>query len=1456
MVLESLESRCLLAGDIVTLGSSSGSSPTIDMATIERVARTARYVPGFGPSDFISHFSSMTSGQAEGQDNGTQPVAEPNRFTIIQEVEPNDSRTTAQPLPLGTTTQEFDSINVLGQAVGGDTDFFRFDLRAGDILGVNVDFAQDLSIQDSTGRELIGSDLDLNAFLATGSPLPSGGLASASYVIPEDGTYYTAVTQGLGEYVLELQVYRPILESEPVGARQVIYLDFDGETLDASIFGVDQTARLSPMRDFLENWGLTAADEDAVIDAVIDHVTFVVYEHIAANGNNGDYDSTGNPGDFGVTILNSRDHSDPWGQPHVSRVIIGGTQVELFGEEIGIYGIAESIDVGNFVTNETAVVLLDTLSLPAEDDDPEFPISINTIPRSPTFTMPQLIGRVVGSITAHEVGHYFGAWHTDDSNDVLDIMDTAPPITQDAGVGPDGIAGTADDVLVTFNVDRFDPDQPPFTGIQDGINVIAFGLSTGGGLREVPGSVRGTKFHDLNENGRRDPGEPGLANFVIFADLNGNGVLDDGEPFAVTRADGSYSLNLDSGTYLIREQPRDGWRQTYPQDNRGHIVTVGDGQIVSGIDFGNARVVAGISGVVWQDFDEDGVRDEDEPGLGNVFVWADLNGDGRVSLGEPSTFTNKYGEYTLQLDPFQNYTIRARFGPGFTQTFPAQNAAQTVYLPPHTLVTDVDFGVSAQRYSFGDAPAPYPVSIEADGARHGILQGFQLGPTLGNGTFDGMNSGDGQGNPYHDGVEFLTPLIAGDEATISVDVRLGGHSRGYLHGWIDFNGDEIWDAGEKLVFRDGDGNLLGQNARLGEGTHTLTFAVPADAMAGDLVARFRYGWERDMKPTGLALAGEVEDYVVSVVGNIPRANDDTFTVDQDTVNNVFDVLENDSPSAAGGLRVQSVMSPTSQGGTAEVSGDQQTVIYTPAFGFFGSDSFEYTITDDSGNTASATVFVTVTPTFADPMAIDDQAFVGRNSSRLIDVLANDILGANPPVRINGIISGPSNGTAVVDTAGTTDPSDDTIRYTPNTNFEGVDQFRYEIIDIAGNTSQATVTVFVGDAFSDDLVRYSLEFTNTAGQPISEISVGGEFYMTVFVADVREGIVPSEMGVFSAWVDVLYDRNLVSIAGPLVFEGDYQTVPDGQVAFPGVIDGAGAFRDPGDPPPGPGNKELFRARFRAEVPGTATFLTDPANDISDPVSMPGVVGDQDTLIYSPPSVVGIQEITYIGDSITILPAGSNPASSNSEGENPLHNYVNPNDVNGDGRVNAFDVLLLVGWLHNGQPNPNGEGEGLPMFPDTNNDRRVNPLDVLSVVSEIHGRTLAARGEGEGEPVLLSDSFLKSEDLAPTSFVETQPLDVGSAFTQHMNQFSVLSSAESMANDSSLRSSLSDSLSLYSSLQRRGSLDGLVGPQRLPAQPADQHAAALDSWLNEESVAGSTSEALEQDFLEDVLKGWNG
>ena len=66
---------------------------------------------------------------------------------------------------------------------------------------------------------------------------------------------------------------------------------------------------------------------------------------------------------FRLRILNSRDHADPFGKPNVSRLIVGGTIAE---SGIATIGIAQSIDPGNFATEETAVVLLDVLSAPAD----------------------------------------------------------------------------------------------------------------------------------------------------------------------------------------------------------------------------------------------------------------------------------------------------------------------------------------------------------------------------------------------------------------------------------------------------------------------------------------------------------------------------------------------------------------------------------------------------------------------------------------------------------------------------------------------------------------------------------------------------------------------------------------------------------------------------------------------------------------------------------------------------------------------------------------------------------------------------------------------------------------------------------------------------------------------------------------------------------------------------------
>ena len=96
--------------------------------------------------------------------------------------------------------------------------------------------------------------------------------------------------------------------------------------------------------------------------------------------------------------------------------------------------------------------------------------------------------------------------------------------------------------------------------------------------------AEGTKFHDLDADGKRDTGEPGLAGWRIWADYNNNGVRDSDEPYDDTDANGDYTIvginptsiygktsttTTTSGKkYRLREQRpgggTDGWACSYP----------------------------------------------------------------------------------------------------------------------------------------------------------------------------------------------------------------------------------------------------------------------------------------------------------------------------------------------------------------------------------------------------------------------------------------------------------------------------------------------------------------------------------------------------------------------------------------------------------------------------------------------------------------------------------------------------------------------------------------------------------------------------------------------------------------------------------------------------------------------------------------------------------------------------
>jgi hypothetical protein len=91
-----------------------------------------------------------------------------------------------------------------------------------------------------------------------------------------------------------------------------------------------------------------------------------------------------------------------------------------------------------------------------------------------------------------------------------------------------------------------------------------------------PGSVAGARFNDVNGDGVRQPGEQGLAGFVVFLDADGDGLLGPGEASRVSAADGSYSFTgLTPGVYELRELPQDAWQVTTPAALRTVLVSAG-----------------------------------------------------------------------------------------------------------------------------------------------------------------------------------------------------------------------------------------------------------------------------------------------------------------------------------------------------------------------------------------------------------------------------------------------------------------------------------------------------------------------------------------------------------------------------------------------------------------------------------------------------------------------------------------------------------------------------------------------------------------------------------------------------------------------------------------------------------------------------------------------------------------
>jgi len=217
------------------------------------------------------------------------------------------------------------------------------------------------------------------------------------------------------------------------------------------------------------------------------------------------------------------------------------------------------------------------------------------------------------------------------------------------------------------------------------LNTTVNGIDFGNYYVPTPtNSILGMKFNDRNRNHSMDPGEEGLAGFKI--QLNG--------PFSgqtTTDSSGFYQFNnLPPDAYTIRELPREGWWQSFPDSF--HTLALNSGETLDSVDFGNYQIEPGlIGGTKFRDANANASRDSSEDGLGGWRI--ELNGTTYTNrLISEEAITGGNGSYSFPAVWPGTYNVSEVWKNGWVQTYPVNFGSHTVVVGLEEAHSGVDFG--------------------------------------------------------------------------------------------------------------------------------------------------------------------------------------------------------------------------------------------------------------------------------------------------------------------------------------------------------------------------------------------------------------------------------------------------------------------------------------------------------------------------------------------------------------------------------------------------------------------------------------------------------------------------------------------------------------------------------------------------------------------------------------------
>ncbi len=492
----------------------------------------------------------------------------------------------------------------------------------------------------------------------------------------------------------------------------------------------------------------------------------------------------------------------------------------------------------------------------------------------------------------------------------------------------------------------------------ESVTVTATANQTSGGVNfgnaTANSQVTGRKWNDVNGNGVRDIYEPPIEGVWIYIDQDGDNRIDLGEPATQTAADGTYTLHFPgAGTYTIREVLQTGFVQTYPgpaADDEHTIVLTGDPALdatrTTGLDFGNLLTVdygdapvsygeashGFVSGLIlgaeWDSeqgsaFSDNALGDDATGPLdGTGAVIDDEDGvlltsplvAGSTSNSVAITAVNSTGETAFVTGWFDfNHN-------GVFEDF--ERAISNV--PVTTGTTNVTFTAPGNA-QLGDTIARFRLSNETGVAPTGLLAAGEV----------------------EDHVFSVT-----DSSDLAVDDQFEVARNSTLNV-LDVLTNDFELPGEQLEILDPGVSAAGGVLQISADGQTILYTPPSGFVGQD---SFTYTVANSRGQTS---QGNVI-ITVKLQLDEPVAVDDSFNVTRNAINVPLNVLANDIEGVAGALTIVSVTQPD-KGGQLTIASGGKSLSYTPQNGSGDMESAVYTVADPAGNTASATINLTVKP---------------------------------------------------------------------------------------------------------------------------------------------------------------------------------------------------------------------------------------------------------------------------------------------------------------------------------------------------------------------------------------------------------------------------------------------------------------------------------------------------------------